>query len=129
GAAAAADPAAVRQTCRRSSSLPPAVTEFADAAAEAEGIAQLLRRRRGAAARSTWAVLARTHAQLKRLAETLDGHGIPCRLSGARTLLQRPEVVALRAELAGAGEGFVRAVHDLALDALDAREAAAGDDT
>ncbi len=76
----------------------PALTEYDDAEAEAEGVAASLMASHGDGRRwSDLAVLYRTNAQSALFEEAFARHGIPVRLRGARRFLERAEV---RADLA-----------------------------
>ena len=87
-AAAAADVVAARP-----SGPQPVVRQFDTDVAEAQGVARALRRaHRPGVAWSQLAVLARTNAQLVAFEEHLRAAGIPCRLTGAGSLLRQPEV-------------------------------------
>ncbi len=104
----------IAQTCFMHSGVMPSFSGYCDEAAEAVGIAKLLRNElvntsgvpkrssSPAGRKSSWAVLARNHAQLRRVMNALDDAGIACKLAGARTLLDRPEAVTLRKNLANA---------------------------
>ena len=108
------------QICLAQTGTAPVFISWADEDAEAAGIAKLLRDKMPSSPKSSWAVLARNHAQLRRIAQALDAAGIPCQLAGIRTLLDRPEAVALRKELINpAGGHFETAVRDCVLDAAD----------
>lgn len=89
------------QLCFLPEGEPPTFSSFANAQAEAEGIAALLQAKRGAVSgrKDNWAVLARTNAQLRKISEVLDHTGIAHKLSGMRSLLDRPEATHLLEEL------------------------------
>jgi len=78
----------------------PGVVAYGTDAEEASGVARALRRHHGTG--RPWceqAVLARTRAQLVIFEEALRAAGVPCRLRGAATFLDRPEVAEAVAEL------------------------------
>ncbi len=94
----------------------PTVRSFATDAAEAAGVAQAVRRvRRPNTIWSRIAVLARTNAQLRVLSSAFRAAAIPCRVTGDRDLLARPDVRAVLDQLprAPAGMAFLDRFADL----------------
>ena len=100
----------------------PTVTAFDDTEAEAASIARWISDRHlGGLRWDSFAVLARTNAQLGDIAEALDDRGIPCRISGQRSsFLQLPAVQRVLTQLRPIGTNFAAAIEDLRAEALDA---------
>src|SRR3546814_6903619 len=72
---------------------------------------------------SDQAVLVRTHAQVELIAEALRAAGIPHRVRGGASFLDRPEVRRALRELRSSNAPLVTALADLEAQ-IDAREAA-----
>src|SRR3546814_14561488 len=72
---------------------------------------------------SDQAVLVRTHAQVELIAEALRAAGIPHRVRGGASFLDRPEVRRALRELRASNAPLVTALADLEAQ-IDAREAA-----
>ncbi len=108
------------QIAGRPDGVVPTFLGWGNEAAEAEGITSLLRSKMAGTPKNSWAVLARTHAYLRRIARALDKAGIACKLAGVRSLIDRSDAVQLRKELASlAANRFEAAVRDLVLEAVD----------
>ncbi|HZB70826.1 MAG TPA: ATP-dependent DNA helicase UvrD2 [Acidimicrobiales bacterium] len=103
----------------------PTVRRYADAAAEAHGIARAVERRhRDGLAWSAMAVLVRTHAQSVVLEEALAAAGVPHRVRSGPPFLRQPVVVGALEELARRPGRLAPRLVDLEEDLRDAGEGA-----
>jgi DNA helicase-2/ATP-dependent DNA helicase PcrA len=105
----------------------PAVAEYADAEAEAEGVARALvaANRRGRRW-SAMAVLTRTNAQSAAFERAFAQTGVPHRVAGGGRFVDRPEVRSLLDDLARVDSGADRPLADHLAD-LDAIAAGEGE--
>ncbi len=101
----------------------PTVTAFDDVGAEAIGIARWIAHRHiGRVRWGSFAVLARTNAQLRDIAAALEVHRIPARIAEQRSrYMQLPTVVKLLERLRASNAHFSTLVEDLRAEANDAQ--------
>ena len=108
----------------RSDGPVPRITAYANATAEAEGIARSARDSHvPGASWSSQAILVRTNAQIPAIEEALSAARIPFRVRGAAPLLDQPEVKAALATMRRATGTFAEALADLAVSVDEAEVA------